>query len=511
MSHSELDSSTAGLKDKMSRFFYTEEVPYGLAITRMVLPFALLVVMGRRWIFARELFSSDGATTPLWINFGFPEFLPELPGTVAVLMMSALLLFLLTSMIGWCTRFSLFASMLLYASLNIADTSGTMTKYSVISTHLLFILGCSRCGAIWSVDRWLQRNRRRNLAWPEGASFDRPKAAAWPRRLVQLLIGCVYFGAAITKIQTPEFFTGDQLQAWLLTNVNNHNPIGEYLAQFPALFILFAYIVIVWEVLFVFMAWRGLARTLLLGTGVVFHVMTALTLGIYIFPIISVSTYFAFVDESDVRYFAHKLRRLRKKFTAAGSRRVGAPVEPVSVARSQRVPSPALFGVLAMVVPLLGVALEYQLDPYQQRGPEGPLPLVELDADYVRGTLLAPTKRMRMVDKFSSLDIGTTLVGGVVVYPRREFYQGEKITAQCHMNAAHEDMWVECNLHDANDRLIDRVGQIVPRENLRANTIYTLSEALEPGIYHLVVKAAGREVMRKSFTLKARAKAVSAN
>jgi len=511
MSHFELDSSTTGLKDKISRFFYAEEVPYGLAITRMILPFALLLVMGWRWIYARELFSSDGATTPLWINYGLPELLPELPGTVAVLMMSALLLFLLTSMIGWCTRFSLFASMILYAYLNLADSSGTMTKYSVIAMHVLFILGCSRCGSIWSVDRWLEGNRRKKWAWPGEASVEWPKAAAWPRRLLQLLIGCVYFGSGITKIHTPEYFTGDQLQAWLLTNVNNHNPIGEYLAQFPALLIPFAYIAIVWEVLFVFLAWRGLARMLLLAIGVLFHVMTTLMLGLYIFPIVCISTYFAFLDESDVRYFAHKLRWLRRKFTAAGLGRVGAPVVPVSVAPNQRVPSPALFGVLAMGVPLLGVALEYQLDPYQQRGPEGPLPLVELDADTVRGTLLAPTMRMRMVDKFSSLDVGTTLVGGVVAYPRREFYHGETITAQCHLNAVHEDMWVECNLHDAKDSLVYRVGQIVPREKLRANTFYTLSEALTPGIYQLVVKAAGREVMRKSFTLKARAKAVSAN
>ena len=285
MSLSQLNSSTTGLKDKMSRFFYAKEVPFGLAITRIILPLTLLLVMGRRWIHARELFSSDGATTPLWINYGFPELLPELPGTVAVLMCSALILFLITSMIGWCTRFSLLASTILYAYLNLADSAGTMTKYSVIATHILFILGCSRCGAIWSVDRWLQGNHRRKLAWPGEASAEWPRAPAWPRRLMQLLIGCVYFGSGITKLHTPEFFTGDQLQAWSLTNLNNHNPVGEYLAQFPAIFVVFAYIVIVWEVLFVFLVWRGLARMLLLSTGVLFHVMTTLTLGLYIFPI----------------------------------------------------------------------------------------------------------------------------------------------------------------------------------------------------------------------------------
>ena len=284
----------------------------------------------------------------MWINYGFPELLPALPGAVAVLMMSALILFLLTSMIGWCTRFSLFASMILYTYLNLADSTGTMTKYSVIATHVLFILSCSRCGAIWSVDAWLEGNRSKKLPWPGEASVEWPKSAAWPRRLLQLLIGCVYFGAGITKIHTAEYFTGEQLQAWLLTNVNNHNPIGEYLAQYPALLIAFAYIAIVWEILFVFVAWRGLGRMLSLGMGVMFHVMTTLMLGLYIFPIICISTYFAFADESDFRYFAHKLRWLRRKFTTAPFGRIGVPIEAVSVAPSQRVPSPALFGVLAM-------------------------------------------------------------------------------------------------------------------------------------------------------------------
>ncbi|GIT28627.1 MAG: hypothetical protein Ct9H300mP1_06730 [Planctomycetaceae bacterium] len=46
---------------------------------------------------------------------------------------------------------------------------------------------------------------------------------AWPRRLMQLLIGLIYLGAAITKIHTPTFFSGDQLRFWLMTDVNNSN------------------------------------------------------------------------------------------------------------------------------------------------------------------------------------------------------------------------------------------------------------------------------------------------
>jgi hypothetical protein len=51
-------------------FFFAQEVPYGMALVRMTLPLVLLVDVVRRWPFARELYSRDGATAPLAFNFG---------------------------------------------------------------------------------------------------------------------------------------------------------------------------------------------------------------------------------------------------------------------------------------------------------------------------------------------------------------------------------------------------------------------------------------------------------
>ena len=104
------------------------------------------------------------------------------------------------------------------------DCLSTFTKYSVISSHVLFLLCLSNCGTIWSVDRWRAAGR---------ADDGPPRTSAWPRRLVQLLIGTVYFGAAFTKMHTDGFMSGDQIRFWLLTNVNNSNPLGEHLAMYP--------------------------------------------------------------------------------------------------------------------------------------------------------------------------------------------------------------------------------------------------------------------------------------
>ena len=117
---------------------------------------------------------------------------------------------------------------------------------------------------------------------------------------MQLLIGIIYLGAAVTKMHTPAYFSGDQLMFWMITNVNFENPVGEYLTLFPSLTVVFAYIVIVWEILFLFLAWSGWKRIIMLGLGVTFHLMTTLTLGLYVFPMVCIASYFAFFNQDDV-------------------------------------------------------------------------------------------------------------------------------------------------------------------------------------------------------------------
>ena len=494
------------LSDRLREFFYREEVPYGLAITRMVLPSVLLVLMLVRWSHARELFSTDGATAPLWINYGHATLFPEFSGTIVVALFSALILFLFTSCIGWCTRFSLIAATVLYTYFNFVDAASTMTKYSVIASHILFLLCFSSCGAIWSVDSWLKKNRRKRVVWPGASLVELPKSSAWPRRLMQLLIGFVYFGASFTKMHVDEFLSGDQMQAWLLTNFNHSNPLGEHLAQFPALLVVFGYVVIIWEVLFIFLAWNGWGRTLMIATGIAFHVMTALTLGLYFFPLICFTAYFAFINERDIQRIARFARRFKRRHSMAVQRvsAMTARLPRFHVPANIRIVSPVAFGLMAVATMMFGTELEYQLDPYGERRPEGPYTLTELDPHYVTSRMLAPTEPLRLVDKFSSLDLGTFLIGGVIGNPRRQFTQGDTILSQCNLNFAHEDMWVECNLHDSDDRTVVRVGQIVPREVLKGNYYHRLPETLEPGSYAMVIKVAGTEVMRKSFTLKAR-------
>jgi hypothetical protein len=501
------DEARPRLRARIEKFFFAEESPFGLAIVRICICFACLMVTVPRWMYSRELYSSDGAPTPLALNYGYADLLPLPSGGLAVALMTILTFCCVTALIGWCTRASLWIAAVLYTYLALLDCISTMTKYSVITSHVLFLLAFSHCGAVWSVDAWL---RRRRLGLPSPRSLeDHPKFSAWPRRLIQLLIGVVYFGASLTKMHTPAYFSGDQLWHWMMTNVNNANPIGEWLTLFPAILVVFAYICIVWEVLFVFICWKGWGRICMLGMGATFHILTSVTLGLYLFPITCISIYFSFVDSDDVVAWASRWRRWKRRHgetLAAVSRlprAISGGVQSLLTPVGQRLtPAASLgaFGVLLLVVAVGAVEVEYRIDVYGVRRPEGPYALKEIDPAVAK-QMFAGSQRIREYDKLLAFDVGSGMFGGLVTGVRDTFQHGDPIIAQCSLNPPHEDMWLECNLHDTNNVLIDRVGQIVVRSQLRGNFLYRACEALDPGTYFLVLRTGTQELTRRKIEI----------
>ncbi|OYW15793.1 MAG: hypothetical protein B7Z55_14750, partial [Planctomycetales bacterium 12-60-4] len=390
---------------------------------------------------------------------------------------------------------------------SLLDSISTLTKYSVITTHLLLLLSCSNCGALWSVDAWLARNQQRTSCLP--AVFP-----VWPRRLLQLLVGIVYFGAAITKMNTPTFLSGDQLQLWMLTHINFRHPLGEWLSLYPVLLKSMAYVTIVWEMTFVFLVWRGMWRPWVLAIGVIFHFMTTLTLGLFIFPMTCYCSYLAFIDEEDLLWTRHQLRNWIRGSSWFPQQAWTTVVESCSRwigdAARWRQPALAAFPAVAVIVTGSGVGIEHWLDPYGVRRPEGPHELRPLTPEFA-ARLLSPPEPIRDKDKFFAIDTGTILVGDLLADRRRVYRHGEKMIAQCHLIPPHEDMWIECKILDGGNRLIDRAGNIAVRESFRLNFEYAVTAAMEPGDYTLLFETGGREVLRKRITVVGDKPTVAAN
>jgi len=497
-------SSSRGIRTALIQFFYTDEIPYGLALLRISISFALLLAMVPRWEYARELYSSDGAPTPVWTIYGHAGLFPEPSGELAVAIHSVLILALVTSCLGWCTRFSLIVATIGYVILNSLDSIGTMNKYSVIASHLIFLLCFSRCGDIWSLDNWFRRSRLRRAGVPPEVANAPVCSAAWPRRLLQLFIGAVYFGAALTKLKIPAYFTGEQLQTWMITSYNLPNPIGRFLEPYPALLTIFGLVALVWECAFIFMAWRGISRIAMLGIGTTFHIMTLLTLGLWLFPVVCISAYLPFLNESDVAWFNRLFAgwRERGRGLSAAIGRLFRPREWPLLPTFDPAWAQAAFALVAVATAGGGVALEYKLDRYGMRRPEGPYTLKELDPKYVAEEL-RPSERIRNEDKVLCFDIGSRVLCGAVVDRRTEFRQGELMKAECDLVPPHEDLWLSCQLLDSEQHMIDNNGCTVSADTMRVIFDYTLGETMPAGDYSLILKIGPDEVIRRSFRVMA--------
>ncbi len=302
-----------GILSRLNAFFYSEEVPYGLALMRISVSIALLLAMVPRWAYARELYSSDGSPVPVWEIYGLKPLFAEPSAEAAIAIHSVLLLACLASCLGWCTRFSMILAAAGYIYLNSLDTIGTMNKYSVIASHLMLLMCFSDCGAVWSLDNWFRRSRLRRAGVPPEIANQPRSSPAWPRRLLQLCVGLVYFGAVLTKVKIPAYFSGEQLQTWMITNYNMPNLLGRYFEPYPAILAGFGLVALIWECTFIFLAWRGIPRIVMLAIGSTFHIMTLLTLGLWLFPVVCISSYLAFLNEADVAWFKQLFARWRER------------------------------------------------------------------------------------------------------------------------------------------------------------------------------------------------------
>ena len=132
------------LSEIYNNFFFKEESPYGLALIRIALPLLLFIDMFPRWFRARELFSLDGAPAPIWVSYGITDWLPLFSGGTVVAMMTLMMILLITLSFGWCTRISAIGATVLFTYLSMTDSVSTLSKYSVISFHVLLLLSISK-------------------------------------------------------------------------------------------------------------------------------------------------------------------------------------------------------------------------------------------------------------------------------------------------------------------------------------------------------------------------------
>jgi hypothetical protein len=502
------------IKQKIEQFFFAEEIPYGFALMRMMLPVVLLQGVLARWRFCEDLYSTNGVTVSLMENYYYNNLLkPFSPFTTACLM-SMLVALLVTSCIGWHTRVSLIGAFCIHTFFACNDMATSMTKFTVIETHLLLLLCVSECGRIWSVDSWLAGRRN-----PDRAPLsERPAwalTAVWPYRLLLFMIGVTYLGAAITKLHMPEFITGEALSYWIMSNPNFRHYIGEWMTQYPALLIMSGHCTLLWEILFVFLAWQGLPRRIMFTLGIFFHFMAAMTLGEVIFFFVMWAAYLGCLVETEACFTMSLVSRVWNTICNwLPGRAWFAKLPRFSVPAVVGRGSPALqFGVfsgLMLVVGLGGAWANHRLDLYGVRRPEGRYTLPVISDEEV-GRLFVQGEPIRETDKFLGVKVGSILMSGRLNNQSDRFRHGQVIICEAALNPPHEDMWIECHLVDEHKKIINRDGAIAARESKFTQFSYKLTEILEPGSYSLIIRSRGQVICQRDFVLEGKAAAPVAN
>lgn len=505
---------TLSLQKKIENFLFAEEVPYGLALLRITMPLIMLQGWMARWPYCEEIFSSNGVNVSLAENFFHTNYLQPLPPFWAACLMSVLILTLVTSALGWFTRFSLVTSLLLHVYFACNDMASTTTKFTVVSTHVMLLLSLSGCGKIWSIDSWLAGRRDPGRA-PLSERPTWATAPRWPQVLLVLMIGASYLGAAITKLHMPDFVTGDAIVSWIMSNPNYRHPFAEHLSQYPGLLTISAQATVLWEILFLFMCWRGVPRQIMFGLGIFFHTMAVFTLGEATFLMVMSSCYLGCLQENEALAIGSYCQRIRSWIFPLHPRDESLVPSVAAASRAVlRLTSPRFqlgtLTALLLVAGLGGGWMNQRLDLYGTHRPEGPYELTAMSTDEA-ARLFAPAPAIRESDKYLGVKLGTLRINGRLANHCDSFHYKDLLICEAGLNPPHEDMWIEFHVMTADRQAIHRDGIVAPRESRFAQFSYTLTDTLEPGEYILVVRSRNQEICHRSFTLEMDGKAPVAN
>ncbi len=184
-----------------------------------------------------------------------------------------------------------------------------------VLTSVLFCLVWADTGAVWSLDRWLERRRR-----PAAADEPPPTQPIWPLQMIRYQIALIYLNSGLWKLFGPMWREGSALHYAL--NLNAFRRFAHVLPpQLEWAATLGTYVTLFWEIGFAFMVLHPKTRRVALVLGVLFHLGLFLTLELGPFSWVMIASYVAFVDPY----------RVSRWFSWAREKPIAATAAPESV------------------------------------------------------------------------------------------------------------------------------------------------------------------------------------
>jgi HTTM domain len=295
--------STLDLLNRWQRFWFAEIPPYQFAHLRIV--FGLLGVIGLLGLTPVSTYWAPTGLVPLsgsmaelktaLVNW-------NLGAAAGLILFVALVVFFVGMTVGYQTRAAVGAcflgSVIQYHWNTLPLSAGNQVVIA-----MLFCLVWADCGAVWSVDAWLQARRAR----PGSASISTAAYPVWPLRLIRIQIAIIYLSSGLRKLFfSPVWRDGSALHFVLQQNVFSRLPIWFSPALDPLLTAM-TYFVLFWELGFAVMLLHPWTRRLALITGVALHIGMWVSLEIGLFSWIMIASYLAFLEPAKARSFWGRL------------------------------------------------------------------------------------------------------------------------------------------------------------------------------------------------------------
>ena len=396
---------------------------------------------------------------------------------------------LITLTLGWHTRLSAGLAFFLSFWLWPLDAAGTFAKYSVLGLHLLAILTLSGAGRVWSLDACVIPAESR--------------IAPWPRRLLQILICCVYLGAAFTKVRTPGFATGDLLTFSLLDQHWGAGSWGQRLAISPHGASFLSQTTLLFEFVFPFLIWMPSCRRMVLLLAFGMHGGMGVLMHIGIFSPIMGTLLLAFLKERDFEALGRLCARIRHRSISEPSLVPGgSATESLDLPIGFFVRAWSCAGVLLAwgMLTAAGTFFLWRHDASEVFGNRPASPLREISATEAEQRLVQ--QQPAYEDYFHRFDLGTRYRGNQIFGNRDEFVLGETIYVLVQTIPGHPALFLEGQLLDPNSREVRRANVTLDPSSNYSVLAYELPHDFPGGEYRLVIQAEGVDVWQKRFRVQ---------
>jgi len=496
-------------------FFLASERPRLLALLRLALGLALLYDALAHWRYAVETYSTYGPAMPIFTGEIVAEPRAEPPASVdhrapaprlravslfpvpgpriAVLADTALVFAIISLLLGWHTKSSLAAAFFLSLWLGPLDLPATFGKQSVIALHLLLLLIFSRCGAAWSVDAWLDGKK------PERCVL----ASVCPRRLMQILVCCVYFGAAVTKLKTPAFASGDLLAFSLLDYQWGSGWFGLWLTTLPHLPLLLSLATLLFEILFPFLVWLTRLRLPLVALAVAVHAAMAFFLRLGPFSPIMIAALFSFLEDRHLAAISRFIGRFGpwRQPALAIPFRIGSFGD--STIRRLLNSAGMNWGLYAFLVAGFvgaGYAVQAEWDWYGAFGHRMVQPLQEVSASEVAEMFAQRSPAFE--DYFHRIEVGSRYGGNQMFGSSTKFRIGQHVFVLAQLIQPHPAMEWEGVLIAPRGEEVARFTHRLEKGTIYAVDGFELAPGLPPGPYRLILQAEGFVIAERRFELE---------